>query len=343
MFHIFFFLLNVFYSIILIGDFMEETFNMLTNLIKKYDKILIMTHKNPDFDGLGASIGLQYIISSFGKESYIVKNMKEKNEAFDKLEKYLNKVEYFKTIPKLKALEFDLDNTLIIIIDTHKQEMVEEPQLIDNGKNIIIIDHHIKSKNYIKNNIFIYINVNLSSSIEFVANYMKYLNKSIDAIAATFMLVGLEIDTNNYRLKTTDKTYETAAFLTKIGADNVLKQELLQVNIDAYIKRQKLIEKTFIVKENLAICVAYEGIYEAKDLAVLALDMLQFENVEASFAIGLLNQNMVGISARSLGNINVEKIMSCFGGGGHITEAACQIKTSNIEQVKNDLINIIGG
>ena len=148
------------------------------------------------------------------------------------------------------------------------------------------------------------------------------------------MLVGLEIDTNNFRLKTSEKTYEAAAHLIKLGADNILKQELLQENKEIYLKRQKLISKSFMVNSNMILCIADEKIYENKYLAEIAEDLLQFENVEASFVIGKITNNIVGISARSIGKINVEKIMSKLGGGGHYTEAATQIKNKTIKDVQ---------
>ena len=156
------------------------------------------------------------------------------------------------------------------------------------------------------------------------------------------MLVGLEIDTNNFKLKTTEKTYETAAFLAKIGADNIIKQELLQETKNEYIKRQKLIEKSFMVDKNLAMCVADNKIYENKDLASIADELLQFENVEASFVIGKLSNTKVGISARSIGKIDVESIMAKLGGGGHLTEAATQLENSTIAEAQKKLIEIIG-
>ena len=187
------------------------------------------------------------------------------------------------------------------------------------------------------------INASLSSTVEFVTKYFKYLNKTVDPIIATFMLVGLEIDTNNFRLKTTKDTYEAASFLSQIGADNVLKQELLQENKDDYIRRQKLIEKSYMVNESMALCVADNQIYESKDLAYIAEQLLQFENVAASFVIGHLSKDTIGISARSLGNINVEEIMAKLGGGGHLTEAATQIKNSTLKKVEKQLIEQIGG
>lgn len=322
---------------------MEQIFKALTQLIKNNDNIYIMTHRNPDFDGMGSAIGLQQIIYSFKKESYIIFNNKEKNASLAKSYDLLKGKElYFNTISKVKALNNIKEGSLLIILDTHKQEMTELPELINKTKNIIIIDHHIKSKDYIKDSTLTYINANLSSTVEFVSKYFKYLNKTVDPLIATLMLVGLEIDTNNFRLKTTKDTYEAASFLSDLGADNVLKQELLQENKDDYLKRQKLIERSYMFDDK-AICVADCEIYESKDLAYIAEQLLQFENVAASFVIGHIAKDTIGISARSLGNINVEEIMARLGGGGHLTEAATQIKDSTLKKVEKQLIEQIGG
>ena len=324
------------------GDFMEEIFNSLTQLIKDHNNILIMTHKNPDFDGMGSALGLQQVINSFKKESFICINNSEKNNSLKKCYDLIKENNlYFNTVKKSNVEKLIDENTLLIILDTHKQEMVEIPELVNKIKNIIIIDHHIKNKDYIKDAKISYINEGLSSTVEFMANYIKYLNKQIDPLFATFMLVGLEIDTNNFRLKTTDKTYEAASYLIRLGADNILKQELLQENKESYIRRQKLIEKSYMVNKKMTICVLDSEIYENKDLASIAEELLQFENVEASFAIGKISKDIVGISARSIGKINVEEIMAKLGGGGHYTEAATQIKDKSIKEVEEILISNI--
>ena len=323
---------------------MEQIFKTLTQLIKNNDNIFIMTHQNPDFDGMGSAIGLQQIIHSFKKNSYIILNNKEKNKSLAKSYKLLEEnAIYFNYIYKTKIFNMINENTLLIILDTHKKTMTEVPELIDKTNNVVIIDHHIKSKDYIKEATLSYININLSSTVEFMAKYIKYLNKTIDPLIATLMLVGLEIDTNNFRLKTTKDTYEAASFLSELGADNVLKQELLQENKDDYLKRQKLIEKSYMLNDNMALCIADNELYESKDLAYIAEQLLQFENVAASFVIGYLSKDTIGISARSLGNINVEEIMAKLGGGGHLTEAATQIKNSTLKKVEQQLIAVIGG
>ncbi len=324
------------------GDFMEEIFNSLTQLIKEHNSILIMTHRNPDFDGMGSALGLQQIINSFKKESYICINNSEKNSSLKKSYDLIKENNlYFNTVKKTNVEKLINDDTLLIILDTHKKEMTEIPELVDKVKNIIVIDHHIKSKDHINDINLSYINSGLSSTVEFMANYIKYLNKQIDPLFATIMLVGLEIDTNNFRLKTTDKTYEAAAFLSKLGADNILKQELLQENKEIYIKRQKLVEKSFMINQNMTLCILDNKIYENKDLAAIAEELLQFENVEASFVIGNISKNIVGISARSIGKINVEEIMAKLGGGGHYTEAATQIKEKTIKEVQELLLNVL--
>ena len=172
---------------------------------------------------------------------------------------------------------------------------------------------------------------------------MRYLNFNIDPLIATFLLIGLETDTNNFTQKTTDKTYETAAFLARQGADNVIKQEILQEEKENYIRKQKIIEKSTMINDDIALCIADNDIYTNQDLASIALKLLQFEDVEASFVIGKLSETKVGISARSISKINVEQIMKKLGGGGHINEAATQIENITIEEAKKQLLDIIGG
>jgi len=323
---------------------METILNKLTELIKENDEIFIMTHYNPDFDGMGSAIALQQIINKFKKKSYIIKNSKDQDKSLNKAYNYLKEqnIEHC-FITKIDAINNIKEDSLLIILDTHKQQLLEIPSLIDKTDKIVILDHHIKSKDNIKEGIISYINSNLSSTVELIAHYIRYLNFTIDPLIATFLLLGLEIDTNNFKIKTTDKTYETAAFLSRQGADNVLKQELLQEEKENYVQKQKLIEQSYMLNKTTAICIADDKEYENQDLAQVAEKLLQFEEVESSFVIGKLSDNKIGISARSLGNIDVEEIMRKMGGGGHLTEAATQIEDSTIEQVKKELLENLGG
>ncbi|MCI8545062.1 MAG: hypothetical protein HFH09_02390 [Bacilli bacterium] len=321
---------------------MIDAFHTLTKLIKKYDNVCIMTHKNPDLDGLGASICLYKIVTSFKKECYIIDTEEPKDRSVLKMYEFLqqNKVEVKQKAEK-KALQEISENTLLIILDVHKAEMVESKKILENCKHVIVLDHHIKGTNYIKETEFSYINSSISSVTEFMVYYLKYLNKTVESIIATIMITGIEIDTSNYKLKTTEKTYEAAAILTSMGANSILKQELLKETKEAYLKRSYFVDKSDMINENMALCMMDDSIYTPKDLAEIAEQLLQFDKVEASFTIGRLEKNVIGVSARSLGNVNVEEIMSILGGGGHLTDAAAQLANAKMEEVKNRIIEIV--
>ncbi|MCI8445925.1 MAG: hypothetical protein HFH31_00365 [Bacilli bacterium] len=323
---------------------MNDIFKALTEYLKKFSRVYIMTHKNPDLDGLGSAICLYEIASSFEKECYIIDTDDMQNSTVQKMYDVLKdkKIE-FNMLKEKEAVSSLNDDTLLVIVDVHKEIMVESSKLLSKSKNVIVIDHHVKGNNYIKTTDLSYINSHLSSVTEFMVYYLKYLNKTVNSIIATIMLTGIEIDTSNYKLKTSEKTFEAASILASMGADSILKQELLKEDKEAYLKRSYFVKNSDMINENMAMCIMDEEIYEPKEIAEVAEQLLQFNNVEASFAIGKLKENIVGVSARSLGNVDVSKIMTELGGGGHLTDAAAQIEATKIEDVKKQLIGIIGG
>ncbi|MCI8777662.1 MAG: hypothetical protein HFI87_00700 [Bacilli bacterium] len=319
---------------------MEEIFKQLTQSIRNCEKIIFMTHQNMDLDGFASILALSSIANSLKKENYILIDNNQKNTSIKKCLNQLQESKLnFNYIYKRDVLKHLTDGAIIIILDVHKPTMVEMPSLLMKTNNIIVIDHHIKCKQYIQNTILNYINSNMSSTIEIVSGYLRFMNKTVDPVIATMMLAGMEIDTNSFNVKTASTTYETAAFLMNMGADNVLKQELLKEDKDEYMSRQKYIENSYMFKTNIAICTLDNKIVDGNILAQIAEDLLQFDNVESAYCIGYISKNKVGISARSLGKENVEHIIKNLGGGGHSTEAATQIKNVNIESALNMLMN----
>lgn len=317
---------------------MIETFNLLTKEIKEHDNIIIMAHKAMDLDAYGASLCLYEIIKSFEKNVMIYMNRKLENKSIEK------------SIDALKVAEFSVNhiydekdipekNTMVVVLDTHKASLLENYDAI-RGYEIFIIDHHISNVETIESK-FTYINHEISSTVEILVNYAKYLNRTLSPIVATVMLAGLEVDTNSFNVKTTDKTYEAAAYLTKLGADNIIKKQLLKEDKENYCKRQDFVKNSDMITENIALCVMDNNVYQKYMLALISEDLLQFDKVEASFTIGYVDENTVGISARSIGNIDVENIMYKLGGGGHKTDAATEIKGTTIEDVKNKFIKLI--
>lgn len=311
---------------------MIEFFKKLDKIIEKHNNVIIMGHANPDLDCIGSSIGLYKAIE---KECYIFKTLDKLNSS---AQKAFNEIKNIKYVDKTNYKE-KLNNTLLIITDLHKINLLEYPDILNEIEDIVVIDHHIIGQNKIPS-ILEYIDRTKSSATEIIIEYLKYKNKKIDKISATIMLSGIEIDTNGYNMKTTKETFIASAYLMEQGADNILKQNIMKENKDEYIKRTKQIEKSYLVENNM-ICLIEEGTYNPAYLAALSEDLLRFEHVEASYTIAKLQNNKIGISARSLGNIDVEKMMKKFGGGGHLTDAACQIESSDIKQIEQELIEYI--
>ena len=318
---------------------MKNLFKKLNEIIGEYDSFIIMGHKDPDLDSLGSALGLCEIIESFNKKAYLFLNDKHLenynsniNQAFEKMEKDIvcvNERSYKKVTGK----------TLLIITDTHIQDRLEYPKLIEVF-DTVVLDHHIKSKKYIKDTKFTYIDTNLSSMSELITFYSEYVNLDLDNVIATILLAGIEIDTNSFNLKTTSRTYEAASTLMEMGADSILKQELLKESKEDYLKRATYIGSSFMVNEDIAMCIINK-IIESKELAEIAEELLTFEDVKASFVVGKLEEKVVGVSARSLGDIDVSEYMKELGGGGHSSNAATQINDKTIKEVKQEIIDLI--
>lgn len=318
---------------------METLFEKLNLIIKDYDNFIIMGHKDPDLDSLGSSLGLCEIIKSFGKNAYLFLDDKHLedynsniNQAFQKIENRIDCI-YKKSYKKLEG------STLLIITDTHIQERVEYPKLIEIF-DTVVLDHHIKSKNYIKNTKFLYIDSNLSSMSELITYYSEYVNIDLDNVIATILLAGIEIDTNGFNLKTTSRTYEAASTLMEMGADSILKQELLKETKEEYMKRASFIKNSFMINDNMAMCII-NGITTSITLAEVSEEMLNFEDIEASFTVGKISEDTIGVSARSLGDIDVSVIMKKMNGGGHNSNAATQIKDKTLKEVKQQIIDLL--
>lgn len=318
---------------------MNNFFENLNKLINKYDNFIIMGHKNPDLDVLGSSLALYFTIKESNKNAYIFLDRDNIDIYSDSMIKSLHKIDF--DYVNSKNYKNYLNNCLLIIVDVHQKERLEYEEITSHNIDIVVIDHHIMYQNYIKNNILLYNDTTLSSVSELMTYYLHYNNINISSVASTILLAGIEIDTNGYNLKTTAKTYIAASYLMDMGADSILKQELLKESKDDYIRRADYIKNSFMINGRIAMCIL-NNVCVKEELAEIADELLKFVNVEASFVIGELQNGNIGISSRSLGNYNVEKIMKMFNGGGSLTNAAAEVNGKNIREVKNEIIKKVG-
>jgi len=319
----------------------QAFYNKFIDETTKYNKFVIIPHDEIDLDSLGSALGLYTLLSSFEKETII--NIDEQTPELG-VKRALQKVKELDlniNISKLENIEVD-NNTLLIVVDYHKKDMAQNPDVFKLTNNIVVIDHHIESKESIKNYILKYIDDESSSTTEIIYDLLEMKNISIPNYIATVMLAGITVDTNNFSIKTSPKTHEVAAQLTKKGAITKEVQYLLKEDLKEYVSMQKIIFNTEVIDKIFAITVGKKTeIYTKEQLAKIADSLLQFDEIEASFCIGKINSNIIGISARSLGNIDVQKIMEKLNGGGHLTDAACQMYNTTLDKAKNELLKII--
>ena len=318
----------------------KKFYDKLIKIIDNYDQIILIPHTEADLDAIGASFGLYSILIKYKKN--IVINFEEEMPELG-VSRAINKIKELKlniNFCKLDSIEIN-KNSLLIMMDHHKKNMSQNPEIYNYYSDIVIIDHHVE--NISTNNIILkYIDNDASSTCEIIYDFIEYENIIITNYILTIMLAGLTIDTKKFTIKTTAKTHEVAAKLSENGANQKEVQYLLKEDLAEYIEMQKLIFKTEIYKKNFAITVGNSNhIYDKEQLAKIADSLLAFDGVEASFAVGKINTNIIGISARSLGNIDVEYIMKKLNGGGHKTDAACQMYNTTLKKAHEDLIKII--
>jgi cyclic-di-AMP phosphodiesterase len=314
----------------------------LKDLITASDKVIIMGHKNPDMDSIGSSIGIYKVAQMNQKDAYIVLNFQEMDGAVHRLMEEIRHQEqlFSRFIGPEEALEISTEKTLLVIVDTHKPALVIEERLLNKIDNVVVIDHHRRGEEFIENPVLVYMEPYASSTAELVTEFLEYQPKrgKIEMIEATALLAGIVVDTKSFTLRTGARTFDAASYLRGQGADTILVQKFLKESVDTYIKRAKLIESVLFYRDGIAIAKGDEGdLHDQVLLAQAADTLLTMDGVAASFVIARRSEGLIGISARSLGSVNVQVIMEKLQGGGHLTNAATQLTGISITEAERQL------
>ncbi|KON85947.1 hypothetical protein AF332_03385 [Sporosarcina globispora] len=311
----------------------------LKELISESDKVIIMGHKSPDMDAIGAAIGIQKVARLNQREGYVVVNFNELDTGVRRMMKEIEKNEelFSKFITPDQAMEIATDDTLLVVVDTHKPSMVIEEKLLHKIEHVVVIDHHRRAEEFIHNPLLVYMEPYASSTAELVTELLEYQprNGRIEMLEATALLAGIIVDTKSFSLRTGSRTFDAASYLRGQGADTVLVQKFLKEDVDTYIKRAKLIETVQFYREGIAIAKGQpDQIFDQVLIAQTADTLLTMDGVVSSFVISNRSENMIGVSARSLGDINVQVIMENLEGGGHLTNAATQLHDATLDDVE---------
>lgn len=315
----------------------------LENLIKESKKVMIMGHNNPDMDSIGSCMGIYRLAKTLDTNAYIVSSedvpaLKAFNKELEKDSEYEDVI-----INKEVAMENVDEDTLLVVVDTHKVNYVDAPELLKEVKKIVIVDHHRRSADYIENATLMFQEVYASSTAELVTELLQYAEAKINlkTIEAESLYAGIMMDTKNFTFKTGVRTFEAAAYLRRCGVDIIRVKKWFQSDLKSFNTIADIVKRADIVNETIAISI-YDKTSKGASLicAKAADELLTISDITASFVLGNTGEKIC-ISGRSIGDINVQVILEKLGGGGHITLAGAQVEGMTIEETKQELINRI--
>lgn len=318
------------------------TANSIREHMEESDEIFVMGHVREDFDAFGAAVGVAVMALHLKKNVHLVLS-----NSVDSIDKILEQFRQDKsaTYKKLFLKVGDLTvpssiNPLLVVVDTHIPYLVAAPQLLERISNVIVIDHHRKSDNSIKNPVLFYHEPSSSSASEMVTELLMYFDEKvkIGRLPATALYSGIVVDTKSFVVQTGVRTFDAAAYLRRNGADPVIVRELFMADYETTVALAKAKAQSEYFEGGLIVATMPTLMPNIQAIAGQAADaLLTIENVRMSIILFQMKDDTVGISARSNGNLNVQVIMEQFGGGGHQMVAGAQVKNSNIIDLKDQV------
>jgi len=294
----------------------------LATLMDQSSRIFVMGHKNPDMDCFAAAIGVSRLAKSVGKDAYIL--LSEYNETMIDMVADAKKTGEYEFVTGERALELVEENSLVVVVDTHRRMLVESADLIDRVERLAIIDHHRKAEDAFTNPTLSYLESYASSASELVAEILQYRvdKKALSNYEADALMAGIMLDTNRFAVKAGVRTFEAASWLRRAGADLSRVRTYFQESPESFINRANGIVNAKIMEGGIAMSICSGHSINTQIVnSQVADELLTIKGTVASFVAGRNEEGQTVVSARSLGDMNVQTIMEHFGGGGHMNTA----------------------
>ncbi|MEE0797207.1 MAG: DHH family phosphoesterase [Anaerovoracaceae bacterium] len=310
----------------------------LRQLIDQSKKIFIMGHVNPDMDCFGASLGVMRLCAVNDREPYIV--IDNYKEALHAVFKQARESGNYRFISSERAKALADRDSLVIVVDTHRPSMVQCPELLKICEKKVIIDHHRRVEDFIENPVLAYMESYASSASELVAEILQYMSskKALEKLEAEALLAGITVDTNGFAVKTGVRTFEAAAWLRRQGADPSEVSRFFQEDRDSFMIKAEALSNADFHENGIMTSVCGRSHPDEQVICAQVADqLLTVKGARASFVAGVNGEGRTVVSARSLGDVNVQLIMEKFNGGGHLTTAAAQVDMSPEEVIKRIL------
>lgn len=312
----------------------------LLETIRSCTNVLVMGHRFSDLDCLGSAAALATLARTMSKPAFVVVQ-KARTLAGELINRYVAAGQGDLFIEPSEAMGMLQEKTLLIVTDTHSPSMLEWPDLYQNARTVVVVDHHRRMVDCIDNAVIFYHEPTASSASEMVAELIQYTDQqSASRLEAEALLAGIMLDTRNFVMKAGVRTFEAAAYLRKLGADTVEVKRMFAENLNTYRRRSDLVAQAQIYRNCAISCDSGVGEDVRIATAQAADELLSIKGVAASFVL-FPTGNDVNISARSYGDFNVQLVMEALGGGGHLTMAGALIKECTIEQAKVQLMHVI--
>lgn len=316
----------------------------LKELILESRNVVIMGHKNMDADSLGAAMGIYRMARQNEREAYIVFNNYGVGLK-DLYERLILEPEYESILlPEGEIISKVNEDTLVVVVDTHKVGLVDGPNILEKATKVVVIDHHRRSAEAsIENPVLTFHEVYASSASELVTEIIEYAEEKIELqkLDAECLYAGILTDTKNFTQKTGVRTFEAAAYLKKVGIDVAAINKDFQTDVDTYVAIADVIRNCELIGEKVAVAMCPSGIENQVQITAQAADeLLNLNGIESSFVLCEYD-GKVHISGRSNGTLNVQVVLEKFGGGGHMMIAGAQVEDKSIEEVKMMLIESI--
>ena len=316
--------------------------NALGELMDDARQVYIMGHNFADMDAVGAAAGLCCAARKLGKQPQVVIDLNH-NAAGEILKKLRARPEYAGVfIGGNEALLRMQPGALLIVVDTNRPDFVESPSLLESCNRVAVIDHHRRAASYIENAALNFHEPYASSASELVTELLQYLVEPSDLLGeeAEALLAGIVLDTKHFTMRTGGRTFEAAAFLRRAGADTSDVQKLFQNDLDEMVSRYDIIRQAELYHGDIAVSVVEADGVERVTAAQAADELLTLKGVQASFVVYRSGTDVL-MSARSLGDINVQVILETLGGGGNSTTAGGRIENADPETVGAQLRDAI--
>ena len=317
----------------------------LSEKVDESDNIYIMGHQSSDLDAVGAAVGMWSVLSkTYDNHSVKIVINKDTTLAGQFLKRLIDNGYKNVFIDPAEARKNVNGSTLLIIVDTHSPTFVEDPELYKMCSNVVVIDHHRMMVGHIDNACVFFHEPFASSASEMVTQLVQYMNEdALNSYEAEALLAGIMLDTKNFVLRTGVNTFEAAAFLKRKGADTVEVKRLFSDSIVSYRLRSKLVAEAKTYRSS-AIAIADDDMNRQSNIRITAAqaadELLSIKDIQASYVIYKSLGNMC-ISARSLGDLNVQLIMEHIGGGGHQTMAGANLGKISAEEAREKLVEAI--